>query len=625
MASPPANRAIEARQVDMNREAISNAFRTKAARGWQLEAQDKILELFSQQDLCVVECVTGGGKTFFASRLAAYFLAEGSIDEVVIIAPSTPIKQNWASTMDAFNVTCISANYATSGVTSYAITYSGAFNKEVSIKLAQNKKRFLIVDEFHHAERDAPWGEAVDDIAKKSQKVLMLTGTPWRSDGEIALLKNNGYYQNGIVKPDFAYKYRQDLDAVGDNRATVYVHFNFFDSKAKNKNTGELVEFTTAADRDQWLALMNENDSRPLGMHVTIADERLSNNTMARTMLKDAILKLERSKAKETNGRAIGLVVARNIQEARRIEHYLTETLDQRAEVIASDDERASERLAEIKRLPPFRSPDWIVSVGMVSEGVDIPQIKVIVYLSGIMTLLYISQVIGRCMRRINIGDAVKPKYLDNNPGASPGYVFMPAHPYLLWIASKFEEDVEYSQKNKKDGPPKDPADRSPSQSDWFNEGGTTKCEMSGGTPFDPALTRMIELLEEDENASKVCNAMFCNMVREWIRNGESEHAEEELRRYCKKFQIQFSAEPLKKTITTDEEIRYLKSESKKLVAKIRFRHADYRERPKNEDSDVYKDIRRIINKKTGIKRFDAASLEQMRKWVAIAQQMLGA
>lgn len=622
MVFPPADRAIEARQVGMNRNAISKALGTKKPRGWQITAKRQVMELFKTQDLCVVECVTGGGKTFFASYLAAEFLARGEVDEVVVIAPSTPIKQNWASTMESFSVTCISDNYATSGVIAYAVTYSGCMNRDVLAKVAAKKSRFLIVDEFHHAERDAPWGDAVDRLAAQSKKVLMLTGTPWRSEGEISLLKQHGYYDNGCVKPDFAYKYRTDLDATDDNRATVYVHFSFYDSKARNKATGETVELKTPGDDDEWNDLANENDKRPLGMHVTVGDERLSNNSMAKTMLNEAIAKLEISRA-QTKGRAIGLVVARNIREARCIEWYLTELLDQRAEVIASDDERASDRLAEIKNSRSSKSPDWIVSVGMVSEGVDIPQIKVIVYLSGIMTLLYLTQVIGRCMRRINIGSAAEPKYIDKTPSQSPGYVIMPAHPYLLWVALKFEEDRRFSMANKIPKPGPGGPGPGPVNLEWINTGGQSRSECIGGRPQDPMLTKMLEALASDAEASKICNTDFVGTVYQWMKDGELEHAEKELRRYCEQFEIEISNQSFEKQMTTDQEIRWLKSESKKLTAKIRFGHIRYRNRPKSEDGRVYSEIRAEINKSTGIKSFDSATLQQMRLWVQHAQQIL--
>ncbi|MBF4218220.1 diguanylate cyclase, partial [Vibrio anguillarum] len=48
-----------------------------------------------------------------------------------------------------------------------------------------------------------------------------------------------------------------------------------------------------------------------------------------------------------------------------------------------------------------FRSNDidWIVSVGMISEGTDIPRLQVCCHLSKVKTELYFRQVLGRILR----------------------------------------------------------------------------------------------------------------------------------------------------------------------------------------------------------------------------------
>ena len=623
MAFHLAKNAICKKGFAVDQMAIVKALHSKQPRGWQVKAFDQVCRLYKTKNVCVVESVTGGGKTFFASRLAAYLCAEGDIEEVVIIAPSTPIKQNWAGTMESFSITCISSNYGTSGVDSFAVTYIGAMNELVMEKVCQKKKRLLIVDEFHHAERDAPWGLAVDEIAKRSNKILMLTGTPWRSEGEIALLKDNGYYQDGQVVPDFRYTYRQDLDEDSKNRATVYVHFSFVDSKAENQETKEVVELKI--DGEDWTKVADENDKRPLGIHVGIKDQRLSNNLMARTMLALGISKLEVAKH-ETKGRAIGLVVARNIREARFIESYLTEVHDQRAEVIASDDDRAAERLIQIRKATRSDSPDWIVSVGMVSEGVDIPQIKVIVYLSAIMTLLYLVQVIGRCMRRINISKNSIAQYIDQKPSQSPGYVVMPAHPFLVWVASKFEEDKQYSLRGKPPITSKTPLldPPPPSSSDWQNSGGQATGEVFGGRPHDVTLVKMLELLSSDEQAKQICNDDFRGAVREWMRSGNQSYAYKQLKDLCVQFSIELDDAVPEKTITTDSEITMLRREARRLTTIIRFNHEDYRTTPKSEDTEVYAKIRKKINLATGISKFEKCTIEQMKAWIDYAQKMAG-
>lgn len=46
-----------------------------------------------------------------------------------------------------------------------------------------------------------------------------------------------------------------------------------------------------------------------------------------------------------------------------------------------------------------FNDTQWIVSVGMVSEGTDIPRLQVCCHLSRVKTELYFRQVLGRILR----------------------------------------------------------------------------------------------------------------------------------------------------------------------------------------------------------------------------------
>ena len=49
--------------------------------------------------------------------------------------------------------------------------------------------RSVTIDEYHHAAREAQWGQAVEILSRGAKHVLMLSGTPWRTQGTIALLE----------------------------------------------------------------------------------------------------------------------------------------------------------------------------------------------------------------------------------------------------------------------------------------------------------------------------------------------------------------------------------------------------------------------------------------------------
>jgi superfamily II DNA or RNA helicase len=90
---------------------------------------------------------------------------------------------------------------------------------------------------------------------------------------------------------------------------------------------------------------------------------------------------------------------------------------------VMSDEPDASRRIAD------FASSDrrWLVSVLMVSEGVDIPRLRVGVYATAARTELFFRQVVGRFIR-------TTPK-----PRRQMSYLLMPADPRLKALAHEIE------------------------------------------------------------------------------------------------------------------------------------------------------------------------------------------
>ena len=118
-----------------------------------------------------------------------------------------------------------------------------------------------------------------------------------------------------------------------------------------------------------------------------------------------------------------GLVIASDQDHARAIAARLGSVSGERPELVMSDEPGASRRLAD------FASSDrrWLVSVLMVSEGVDIPRLRVGVYATAARTELFFRQVVGRFIR-------TTPR-----PRRQMSYLLMPADPRLKALAHEIE------------------------------------------------------------------------------------------------------------------------------------------------------------------------------------------
>jgi superfamily II DNA or RNA helicase len=90
-----------------------------------------------------------------------------------------------------------------------------------------------------------------------------------------------------------------------------------------------------------------------------------------------------------------GLVIAADQDHAQGIADLLRYRCGVRATVAVSDDPLSSSRIA---RFAAARDP-WIVAVRMVSEGVDIPRLRVGVYATTTTTELFFRQAVGRFVR----------------------------------------------------------------------------------------------------------------------------------------------------------------------------------------------------------------------------------
>jgi superfamily II DNA or RNA helicase len=140
----------------------------------------------------------------------------------------------------------------------------------------------------------------------------------------------------------------------------------------------------------------------------------------------DATLSRVRSDGHPAAG---GLVVASDQEHARAIALRLGEVAGEKPEIVMSDEPEASARIAA------FSASDrrWLVSVLMVSEGVDIPRLRVGVYATAARTELFFRQVVGRFVRRTPA------------PARQMSYLLLPADERLKRLAFQIEEERRHA------------------------------------------------------------------------------------------------------------------------------------------------------------------------------------
>ncbi|MFN8518426.1 MAG: ATP-dependent helicase [Chloroflexota bacterium] len=253
---------------------------------------------------------------------------------------------------------------------------------------------YVVLDEVHHAGDDRAWGEALRVAFGGSARRLALSGTPFRSDTRAIPFVR---YEALEAVPDFEYGYG---DALRDGRVVRPVYF---------PRTGGQMEWQ-APDGEVHEASFDD----PLTAQ--LANQRLRtalsvDGDWMPTVLGEAVSRLEEVRRHQPD--AGGLVIAIDQDHARGVAGILERTFRQRPVVVTSDDPESSARIAR------FADSDdrWLVAVRMVSEGVDIPRLRVGVYATVTTTDLFFRQAVGRFVRWVpGVRDQRAWLYIPDDP-----------------------------------------------------------------------------------------------------------------------------------------------------------------------------------------------------------------
>ena len=146
-----------------------------------------------------------------------------------------------------------------------------------------------------------------------------------------------------------------------------------------------------------------------------------------------------------SDARAAGLVIAMDQEHARGIGEIFRQRLGVLPVVATSDEPTASARIGAFADT----SAPWIVAVRMVSEGVDIPRLRVGVYATNTVTDLFFRQAVGRLVRWAG------------HRGRQAAYMFIPDDPRLRTFAAGIAEQRRHNLRRQA-GPFEEEQDRRP-------------------------------------------------------------------------------------------------------------------------------------------------------------------
>lgn len=379
-------------------------------RNWQRECAEKAIQKFRanhQHFFC--QATPGAGKTVLAATVASRLLSDDLIDLVLCFSPSLTvadgIKRTFSQTLNCtFN--------GGLGSIGQSLTYQSIqFLNDEFWQTLRNHRVFVVFDEIHHCsgsdfENANVWGQQVlAKIQGLATYTLAMSGTPWRSDS-LPIVMSEYSDPEGKLLVDYQYTLRQAIvDKVCRVPKLVLV-----DSEHLSVSNDEKVESFSSI-----LEMLKQTK--------TSYQSVIHNQEAMEYLLGLGCNKLAEIRSQSSN--AGGLVVASSVQHAQTIKNILVEKYAQTVSIVTY---RHEEPLVEIERYRKGNS-QWIVSIGMISEGTDIPRLQVCCHMSSIKTELYFRQVLGRILRV-------------NHSSNQQAWLFTFAEQSLIEFAERIEQDI---------------------------------------------------------------------------------------------------------------------------------------------------------------------------------------
>jgi superfamily II DNA or RNA helicase len=382
-------------------------------RRWQKDALEAFRARPGADFLAVA--TPGAGKTTFALAAVRQDLAEHPRRRLVVVAPTQHLKRQWADAAEELDLHLEPGWSPADGALPSDLHGLVTTYQQVATSAAPlariAREGFVILDEVHHAGDERAWGEGARAAFAGAAVRLCLSGTPFRSDTQAIPFVS--YDADGTAEPDLEYGYG---DALADGRVVRPVHFPRTDGRMEW--VGADGAYATATFKDRLDAV---GAAARLRTALSVAGE----------WLPDVLVRADARLREVRRGHpgAGGMVIATDTAHARGVAALMRERVGVAPPVVVSEDPASSAAIAAFAQ----GTDPWIVAVRMISEGVDIPRLRVGVFATTVTTELFFRQAVGRLVR------------WTPGLGAQPSHMFIPDDPRLRAHAVAIAEQRRHS------------------------------------------------------------------------------------------------------------------------------------------------------------------------------------
>ena len=418
----------------------------KSLRDWQAEFLPRCYRSMVQQigkpqdeiKAFMLHAFPGSGKTKAALILGALLKEQGFIEKIIVNVPSLFLKDQMEKEARKIGLILNKKRPFIEGFDGLVTTYASIgykskdtdslINAQIINDICKRSKVLVIADECHHLSQEKRWGEAFELAYGNSVARLMTSGTPFRTDrgrlpwvrysnNELDLSQPHAYsYPYGITKWNTKYC------ALGDQvvRDVVIRSWNSdVNFTLKEERGGEIIN-----EQEFNHKLTDNIDEIYADVYDPVTEERIEDNSRLRKLIKTArrsaciecgtdrhpfgtefIRKIliaaneQLDECRRSHEWAGGLMVCDNIEHANAIAVALKHWTNEDSIVVHTESGNSKRAIEGYKDAKNKKRNKWLISVGQVSEGVDIPHLRVGVYLTTTQSHLRWLQILGRVLR----------------------------------------------------------------------------------------------------------------------------------------------------------------------------------------------------------------------------------
>jgi superfamily II DNA or RNA helicase len=419
-------------------------------RHWQQQALTKAIDWLvtrKEDRHFLINAAPGAGKTLASCAIAQTLIQMDEIERVIVIAPRAEVVNQWADDfrfVTGRHMTKVTA--ADGDISGLSLDVCATWSAIQGLlpelqAVCRANKTLVICDEHHHAAVEAAWGQGADGAFSDSRYVLVLTGTPIRSDGAESVWL--AYDDAGAINhPDdgtYVLTYGEAVDLGYCRPVTFHRHEG---------------KFTVDLDGEKVRVSGHEKAQLPPELkRINGLQKALDFYRLVKTpqFMKDQVTPLmdgyqatmvdwgsnKLSELRHRMPEAGGLVIAPNIEMAEYMVKLIEKIEGEKPMLVHSQMPNPNAKIRA------FRNTDkrWLVSVAMVSEGVDIKRLRVLIYLPNALTELAFRQAIGRVVRSSGNSDDTR------------AYVVMPSFELFEDFARRVEEEMSPAARAEKNPP----------------------------------------------------------------------------------------------------------------------------------------------------------------------------